>query len=198
MTPPNSPILELRNVTTLFPTRRGDVWAVNGANLALYPGQILGLVGESGCGKSTIARLIVGLYAPFNLQRRLAMGLIIPLVYFAVRPLEDPWLYRVPQRWRAPAPIEWSPPPCRGHPSRPGCSRSWRVDAGPAARRHCSVPRSAGRAEAPTAAAAAHPIAVVVPTAAHCSVRPTGWKRCSRHLAGTADSAAPTDSRQQP
>jgi len=46
---------------------------------------------------------IVGLYAPFNLQRRLAMGLIIPLVYFAVRALEDTWFYRVPDRWRAPA-----------------------------------------------------------------------------------------------
>ncbi len=46
---------------------------------------------------------IAGLYAPFNLQRRLAMGLIIPLVYFAVRALEDTWSYKVPDRWRSPA-----------------------------------------------------------------------------------------------
>lgn len=46
---------------------------------------------------------VVGLYAPFNLQRRLAMGLIIPLVYFAVRALEDYWFYRVSEKWRAPA-----------------------------------------------------------------------------------------------
>ncbi len=48
---------------------------------------------------------VVGLYAPFNLQRRLALGLIIPLVYFAVRALEDYWFYRVPEKWRAPAMI---------------------------------------------------------------------------------------------
>ncbi|MBN1679174.1 MAG: hypothetical protein JW966_02705 [Anaerolineae bacterium] len=48
---------------------------------------------------------VVGLYAPFNLQRRLALGLIIPLVYFGVRALEDYWFYKVPQNWRAPAMI---------------------------------------------------------------------------------------------
>ena len=55
------PILQLRNLTTVFPTRRGDVRAVDGVNLALYPGQILGLVGESGCGKSTVLLSILGL-----------------------------------------------------------------------------------------------------------------------------------------
>jgi hypothetical protein len=44
---------------------------------------------------------VVALYAPFNLQRRLMMGLILPLVYFAVRSLEDSWFYRVPARWRS-------------------------------------------------------------------------------------------------
>ncbi len=48
---------------------------------------------------------VIGLYLPFNLQRRLAMGLIIPLVYFAVRALEDYWFYKVPDKWRAPAMI---------------------------------------------------------------------------------------------
>ncbi len=48
---------------------------------------------------------VVGLYLPFNLQRRLAMGLIIPLVYFAVRALEDYWFYKVPEKWRAPSMI---------------------------------------------------------------------------------------------
>ncbi|MBN1201593.1 MAG: hypothetical protein JXJ20_07035 [Anaerolineae bacterium] len=48
---------------------------------------------------------VIGLYLPFNLQRRLTMGLIIPLVYFDVRALEDYWFYRVPRDWRAPAMI---------------------------------------------------------------------------------------------
>lgn len=46
---------------------------------------------------------VLTLYAPFNLQRRMAMGLIIPLVYFGVRALEDFWFYRTPERWRSPA-----------------------------------------------------------------------------------------------
>ncbi len=45
---------------------------------------------------------VIGLYAPFNLQRRLALGLIIPMVYFAVRALEDYWFYKVSEKWRAP------------------------------------------------------------------------------------------------
>ncbi len=38
--------------------------AVDGVSLEIWRGETLGLVGESGCGKSTVARLIVGLYAP--------------------------------------------------------------------------------------------------------------------------------------
>jgi ABC-type dipeptide/oligopeptide/nickel transport system ATPase component len=57
----HTPLLELRNLTTVFPTRRGFVRAVDAVNLSLYPGQILGLVGESGCGKSTVLLSILGL-----------------------------------------------------------------------------------------------------------------------------------------
>ncbi len=40
------------------------------------------------------------LYAPFNLQRRLVIGLIIPIVYFAVRSLEEFWFQRIAVKWR--------------------------------------------------------------------------------------------------
>lgn len=43
------------------------------------------------------------LYAPFNLQRRFAMGLIFPIVYFAVRAIEDHWTNTISQRWWRPA-----------------------------------------------------------------------------------------------
>ncbi|HIC88047.1 MAG TPA: ABC transporter ATP-binding protein [Anaerolineae bacterium] len=55
-------MLELRNLTTIFPLKRGVVRAVTGVDLILRRGDILGLVGESGCGKSvtmlSILRLV--------------------------------------------------------------------------------------------------------------------------------------------
>ena len=57
----NEALLELRRLTTIFPTKRGDVRAVDGVHLALSQGEILGLVGESGCGKSTVLLSILRL-----------------------------------------------------------------------------------------------------------------------------------------
>jgi oligopeptide/dipeptide ABC transporter ATP-binding protein len=57
------PLLQLKNLTTVFPTRRGLVTAVNGLNLTLQPGEILGIVGESGCGKSVTMLSILRLVA---------------------------------------------------------------------------------------------------------------------------------------
>ena len=55
-----APIVELEAVTKRF----GGVTAVDDVSLALHAGRTLGVVGESGCGKSTTARLIVGLERP--------------------------------------------------------------------------------------------------------------------------------------
>ena len=50
----------------LFARQREVIQAVNDVSLELYPGETLGLVGETGCGKSTVARCIVQLYKPTN------------------------------------------------------------------------------------------------------------------------------------
>ncbi|HZS84318.1 MAG TPA: oligopeptide/dipeptide ABC transporter ATP-binding protein [Stellaceae bacterium] len=67
MTPP---LLEMRDVTRSFEVsagllrRRRTLRAVNGVSLRLEKGEVLGLVGESGCGKSTIAKMLLGLLPP--------------------------------------------------------------------------------------------------------------------------------------
>ena len=54
-------LLNIKNLTVEFPTRRGVFTAVNAADLSVEPGEIHGLVGESGAGKSTIGAAIMGL-----------------------------------------------------------------------------------------------------------------------------------------
>lgn len=54
-----TPLLSVRNLKTYFPQDEGMVKAVDGASFELYPGRTLGIVGESGCGKSITARSIL-------------------------------------------------------------------------------------------------------------------------------------------
>jgi ABC-type dipeptide/oligopeptide/nickel transport system ATPase component len=56
-----SPILEVVDLRVEFPTPRGPMVAVNGVSLQLAPGERLGLIGESGSGKSTMALAIMRL-----------------------------------------------------------------------------------------------------------------------------------------
>lgn len=65
------PLLEVRNLKKYYPLKRGFflgskeyVYAVNGINIRVYRGETLGIVGESGCGKSTTALCILRLIEP--------------------------------------------------------------------------------------------------------------------------------------
>ena len=55
------PLLEVKNLQTEFPTREGVVHAVNGISYTVLPGEAVGIVGESGCGKSVSALSILNL-----------------------------------------------------------------------------------------------------------------------------------------
>jgi peptide/nickel transport system ATP-binding protein len=66
------PLLETDNLKTLFPVKkrrgvgRSFIKAVDGVTLKVFPGEVLGLVGESGCGKTTLGRSILRLIEPTN------------------------------------------------------------------------------------------------------------------------------------
>ncbi len=57
----DTPLMRVQNLTTRFYTEDGTVYAVNGISYDLYEGETLGIVGESGCGKSVHALSIMGL-----------------------------------------------------------------------------------------------------------------------------------------
>jgi len=54
-------LLEVRGLETVFDTWSGMVRAVRGVDLAVRPGESIGIVGESGCGKSVTMLSILGL-----------------------------------------------------------------------------------------------------------------------------------------
>jgi oligopeptide/dipeptide ABC transporter ATP-binding protein len=64
------PLLELADLVRHFPVRNafgrrtGWLRAVDGVSLAVWPGETVGLVGESGCGKTTLGKTVMGIHAP--------------------------------------------------------------------------------------------------------------------------------------
>ena len=67
-----TPVLEVRNLKKHFPITSGMIWqkvvgwvqAVDGVDFSVQPGKTMALVGESGCGKTTTANLVLRLEEP--------------------------------------------------------------------------------------------------------------------------------------
>lgn len=77
-------LLSVRNYAQHFPISRSlTVRAVNGISFDLRKGEIFGLVGESGCGKSTVARAVMGIHAPTEGE-----------IFFKGYPISDKRSYR--------------------------------------------------------------------------------------------------------
>jgi peptide/nickel transport system ATP-binding protein len=57
-------ILEVKGLTVQFPTRRGTLTAVDSISFSIAPGEVLGVVGESGAGKSITGLAVIGLLEP--------------------------------------------------------------------------------------------------------------------------------------
>jgi peptide/nickel transport system ATP-binding protein len=59
-----APLLEVKNLRVEFPTRRGTLLALDDVSFDIAPGEVLGVVGESGAGKSLTGAAIIGLLEP--------------------------------------------------------------------------------------------------------------------------------------
>ena len=74
MTVSGRPLLEVKNLRVEFNTRRGTLVAIDDVSFDIAPGEVLGVVGESGAGKSITGTAIIGLLEP---PGRIAAGEVL-------------------------------------------------------------------------------------------------------------------------
>ena len=127
---PPAPLLEVENLVTRYPVRRGltdrftrqpRLWvhAVDGVSFTLGRGEMLALVGESGCGKTSTAQSVLGMVAPASGAVRLNGTDLTGLPERQLRPLrrqlqmiyQDPYESLDP-RFRVAATVAEPPIPC--------------------------------------------------------------------------------------
>jgi ABC-type oligopeptide transport system ATPase subunit len=93
---PQAPLLDIRGLTMRYPVKRGmfgrtvgHIEAVGGVDLSIRPGETLGLVGESGCGKTTLGRSIVRTLRPTagEIHYRSRDGRVVDLAALGAREL---------------------------------------------------------------------------------------------------------------
>ncbi len=65
------PLVEVKRLSKRYPLKDKSLNAVSGVSFDIYPGETLGLVGESGCGKSTTGRCLLRLESPLFRHRSL-------------------------------------------------------------------------------------------------------------------------------
>jgi peptide/nickel transport system ATP-binding protein len=70
----NQPVISVRNLVVEFVTRRGTLRALDGVSFDIHKGEVLGVVGESGAGKSVTGTAIIGLIEP---PGRIASGEVL-------------------------------------------------------------------------------------------------------------------------
>jgi NitT/TauT family transport system ATP-binding protein len=68
----SEPYLEVRDLSKVFPSRQGEVRALDGVSLAVGRGEFVAVLGPSGCGKSTLMLLVAGLARPSGGEARVA------------------------------------------------------------------------------------------------------------------------------
>lgn len=74
-----NPLLTVNDLTVAFSTYAGIIHAVNHIRFSVYPGEAVGIVGESGCGKSVTARSLLGLTNPTDLTGKIEFdGINLP------------------------------------------------------------------------------------------------------------------------
>ena len=74
-----NPLLEVRHLRVEFPTRRGTLVAIDDVSFTISAGEVLGVVGESGAGKSLTGAAIIGLIDPPGRIAAEGRGVLISL-----------------------------------------------------------------------------------------------------------------------